>query len=226
MHLLARTFPKLFGYAPELPTHQEALQLTESCSRSPDLGELEQFEFILLFTPDRAQRGCSEYPMIEDSVYLGYGYTMENFNYWLQRDGLPIPLLTTDTARSQWLPPPIKIKGEIHAIRPYQIRELDNFRDNLVSFRRERLTIQVPQRPVYRLPERYFNGKPLPFQQANQLAVGREVVHRLDVFMYIGVHDYWDELLDGGYNFKPVDHYKDDRPWLQEYYSLKRETYF
>src|SRR5882757_3291581 len=118
MHALARRWPKLFGYSTELPTPQEVQQLNESCARSPDLGELEESEFQLLFVPDRAQRGCSEYPLIkQDSAYLDYGYTMENFNYYQQRDGLTIPLLANSARRWRDEPPPLKIKGEIHAVK-------------------------------------------------------------------------------------------------------------
>jgi hypothetical protein len=165
--------------------------------------------------------------MIEESVFCGYAYTEENFNYWQQRDGLVIPLMATDTRQWQWVPPSLKIKGEIHAVRSHQFRNLDLHKDNLVSFRRERLTFLVPSRPLYQLPERYNeNGIPLPFAEPRQIGVGRETVGRVDAYMYIGVHDYWDDLLDGGYNFKPVEHYTDPRPWLKGYYSLPRETYF
>lgn len=226
MNLARKAFELLFGSPVEFPTHLQCKQLSESVLRSPDLGVLEESEFQLLFCPDRTQRGCSEYSLIEESIFCGYGFTEENFNYWQQRDGLCIPLMATDTRQWQWVPPSLKIKGEIHAVRPHQFRNLDLHKDNLVSFRRERLTFLVPSRPLYRLPEYYENGKPLPLAIPRQIGVGRETVGRVEAWMYIGVHDYWDDLLDGGYNFKPVEHYPDKRPWLKEYYSLPRETFF
>jgi hypothetical protein len=226
MNALARVFERLFGAPPKFPTPDECRQLSESVLRSPDLGVLEESEFQLLFCPDRTQRGCSEYSLIEESIFCNYAYTEECFNYWQQRDGLPIPLMATDQRQWQWVPPSLKIKGEIHAVRSHQFKHLDNYKDNLVSFRRERLTFLVPNRPLFRLPERYNeNGIPIPLVPG-QYGVGKETVHRVQAWMYIGVHDYWDDLLDGGYNFKPVVHYKDERPWLKEYYSLPREKYF
>jgi hypothetical protein len=229
MHALARIFPKLFGYIPELPTPEEAKSITESCAKSPDIGLLEQYEFQLLFCPDRTQRGCSEYSMIEDSVYLSYGYTLKKFNYWQQRDGLPIPMLATSEERLRYFPPPLKVKGEIHAVRPYQFRELDNLRDNRVQFRRQRVKLLVPRQPLRQLPTHYANGKPIPLV-GGQYAVGKERVRPIEAWMYVGEPWYWDELMDAGFHssnlFKTVDHYEDERPWLKEYYSLRREEYF
>ena len=226
MNALARVFERMFGSPPKFPSPEQCRQLTEYVSRSPDLGVLEESEFQLLFCPDRTQRGCSEYSLIEESVFCGYAYTLERFNYGQQRDGLTIPLMATDDRQWQWVPPALKIKGEIHAVRSHQFANLDKHKDNLVSFRRERLTFQVPNRPLFKIPERHPNGKPFPFANSGMYAVGDESVKRIDAWMYIAVHDYWDDLLDGGYNFKPVENYKDNRPWLKGYYSLPREKYF
>jgi len=168
--------------------------------------------------------------MIKDSVYTGYyGFTLEKFNYYRQRDGLAIPMLNTSGLTLPRFPPPLKIRGEIHAIQPYQFRELDNLKDNGVQFVRQRVKLLVPHRPVYKIPERYSNGKPIPLM-TDQFSLGEERVTPITAWMYIGVPEYWDELMDAGYNaahlFTTVEHYKDRRPWLQEYYSMKRETFF
>lgn len=223
MNVLARVFPKLFG---ETPDHTErCAQLTQSSSRSPDLGVLEQYEFQLLFSPDRTQRGCSEYRLIEDSAYICSAFTLKRFNYYQQRDGLPVPLLSVSEKKELYAPS-LKIKGELHAIRPYQFKELDNFKDNLVSFRRQRVKLLVPHSPVFQLPERYRNGKPVPLM-TGQYSIGSErLAPPIEAWMYIAERPYWEPLLDGGYMFNPVISYDDKRRWLGRYYSLPRETYF
>ena len=198
---------------------------------TPDMGILEQSEFQLLFCPDRTQRGCSEYNLIEDSVHIGTAFTLKKFNYYQQRDGLPIPLpafTSNVSAYSDKVPvgaPSLKIKGELHAIRPYQFINLDSFKDNLISFRRERVKILIPHNPVHKLEERYSNGKPIPLM-TGQYVVGAERIKWFEAWMYIAQPSYWNDLLDGGYMFNPVTFYNDKRPWLGKYYSLKRENYF
>lgn len=227
MNLLKKLFTPSVSSAHSI-TPDDARSIAKSCIRSPDLSILEQYEFQLLFSPDRTQRGCSEYPLIQDSAFVCYAYTLRRFNYYLQRDGLPIPLESDPNrpAVGNKFPPPLKVKGELHAIRPYQFRELDNFKDNLVSFRRQRVRLLIPHRPVYKLPQRYANGKPIPLI-TDQFAIGEERIGRpIEAWMYVGVADYWKDVLDGGYLFEPVSYYEDKRRWLQQYYSLKRETYF
>lgn len=200
-----------------------AAQLTASASRSPDLGVLEEAEFQLLFCPDRTMRGCSEYSLIDESAFVCYAWTLNKYQYYQQRDGLPIPLKGN---RKEILVPSLKIKGELHAVRSGAFRELDNYKDNLVSFRRQRIKLLIPHRPLFKLPERYNNGKPIPLM-TNQFVIGAERISRpVEAWMYEGVPEYWDDLLDGGFNFNKVSIYEDKRPWLGQYYSLKRESYF
>lgn len=227
--LATNLFDRLFGKGPNLPSPEEARWLTESVDRTPDMSVLEESEFQLLFCPDRTQRGCSQYELIEDSVYLAYAFTLKRFNYWLQRDGLPIPMLATSNERLKYFPPPLKIKGEIHAVRPYQFAKLDKAKDNLVSFRRQRIKLLIPHCPKLKIPDRYENGKPVPLM-TGQYQLGAERIKPIEAWMYVGEPNYWDGLMDAGYNsanlFSTVTHYKDDRPWLGEYYALKRERYF
>jgi hypothetical protein len=236
MNPLRKVFTKMFGGVPEINdlhsiTPEMAKQLTEASCRSPDLGILEQSEFQLLFCPDLTMRGCSQHDLIEEGAFVCYAFTLRKFNYWQMVDDskLPIPMLATSNLRLNRFPPPLKIKGEVHAIRSGEFANLDTFKDNLVSFRRERVKVLVPHRPLMKLPERYPNGKPIPLM-TDQYSVGAERMKWIEVWMYVGVPEYWDDLMDAGYHstrlFKTVETYKSDRPWLQEYYSLKREHFF
>ena len=228
MNLLARAWSSLTGQREDHDvTADQVAQLTQSVEHSPDLGYLEQFEFQLLFCPDQTQRGHSQYSLIEDSVYMCHAFTQKNFNYWLQRDGVPIPMEATSSVRTNLFPPPLPIKGEIHAIRPWQFRELDNYKENRVQFTRKRVKLAVPSHPIYHIPERTENGKPIPLM-LGQKSVGPEEVKPLKAWMYVGTPDYWDDLLDAGYKssglFKTVPYYKSRRKWLSEYYEYtKRE---
>jgi hypothetical protein len=212
------------GFVPGFAS-QQFRDITKSVERSPDLGILEQYEFQLLFCPDYTQRGCHEYPLIEESVYLASAFSLKRFNYQ-QRDGLCIPLPSATNSRpTGYTAPSLKVKGELHAIRPWQFQKLDSQKDNLVSFRRERVKVLVPHSPVYKIPHRYDNGKIIPLM-TDQYAIGAERIKPIEAWMYVAQNDYWGQLIDGGFMFNHVTHYKDKRPWLGAYYSLKREEYF
>lgn len=223
MHALARVFPKLFG-TPNLPNQFEVDWLCESVRHSPDLGKLEQYEFQLLFSPDETQRGYSQYSLIEDSVFMCHAFTQKLYNYWQQRDGQLIPLEASAPAAVKYFPPSLRIKGELHAIRPYQFRQLDIYKGNTVQYTRKRVKLLIPYRKV--IVNDYYDedGKELPrCLQGKKGVHGPEQIHVVRAWMYVGRDEYWDPLLDA-YHFRKVQHHTSRREWLKEYYSYpKRE---
>lgn len=223
MNPLAKVFPKLFG-VPNLPSKHEVDWLNESVRYSPDLSKLEQYEFQLLFSPDETQRGYPQYPLIEDSAFVCHAFTQKLYNYWQQRDGQLIPLEANAPAVVKYFPPNLRIKGEVHAIRPYQFRELDTWKQNTVQYRRQRVKLLVPFREV--IVGDYFDedGKELPLcLQGKKGVTGPEQVHVIRAWMYVGIDSYWDPLLSP-FNFHAVQHHESRRKWLKEYYSYpKRE---
>ena len=223
MNPLLKVFPKLFG-APNLPSYHEVTWLNEEVKYTPDNSKLEQYEFQLLFCPDETQRGYSHYSLIEDSVFECHAFTQKFYNYWQQRDGQLIPLEANAPAAVKYFPPSLRIKGELHAIRPYQFRALDTYKQNTVQYTRQRVKLLVPFREV-RLSDNYAeDGRELPScLQGKKGVVGPEHIQVVRAWMYVGRDDYWDPLLNA-YNFRKVQHHESRRAWLKEYYSYpKRE---
>ena len=223
MKALAQVFPKLFG-APNLPSQHEVDWLCESVRYSPDLGKLEQYEFQLLFSPDETQRGYSQYPLIQDSAFMCHAFTQRLYNYWQQRDGQLIPLEASAPAAVKYFPPSLRIKGELHAIRPYQFRDLDIYKGNTVQYIRKRVKLLVPNRKV--IVKDYYDedGKELPL-----CLQGKKGIHSpfeiqvVRAWMYVGKDEYWDPILSP-FNFHAVQHHTSRQEWLKEYYSYpKRE---
>ena len=223
MNALARVFPKLFG-TPSLPSQHEVDWLCESVRHSPDFGKLEQYEFQLLFCPDETQRGYSQYPLIEDSAFVCHAFTQKLYNYWQQRDGQLIPLEATAPAAVKYFPPSLRIKGELHSVRPYQFRELDIYKGNTVQYIRKRVKLLVPYRKVIINDYLDEDGKELPrCLQGKKGITGPEEVTVVRAWMYVGRDEYWDPILSP-FNFQAVQHHESRRPWLKEYYSYpKRE---
>lgn len=223
MNHLAKVFPKLFG-APNLPDAKEVAWVSEQVRYTPDNSKLEQYEFQLLFSPDETQRGYPKYNLIEDSVFMCHAFTQKTYNYWQQRDGQLIPLEATAPAAVKYFPPSLRIKGELHAIKPYQFRELDRWKQNTVQYTRQRVKLLIPYREVIKSPYRDETGRELPKCLQGKVGVtSPERVHIVRAWMYVGNDNYWDSLLSP-YNFHAVQHHESRRPWLKEYYSYpKRE---
>lgn len=224
MNALARVFPMLFGDASNLPSKHEVDWLNQSVQYTPDNAKLEEYEFQLLFCPDETQRGYPQYPLIEDSVFMTHAFTQKLYNYWQQRDGQLIPLEARAPAAVKYFPPSLRIKGEVHAIRPHQFRELDTYKLNTVQYRRQRVKLLVPHRKVILSDYYDTDGKELPLcLQGKKGITSSEMVHVIRAWMYVGIDEYWDPLLSA-YNFTKVQHHTSRREWLKEYYSYpKRE---
>src|SRR6266576_3198772 len=226
------SFSQLFGAGVNFPSEHEARWQTDRMRYSPDYGWLEQFEYQLLFTADDTKAGYSHHCLIEDSALVATAYTVHSFNYWYLNAGedrVPIPMLTNEKQHTiRYFPPPLKIQGEIHAVRPYEFLGLDVYKQNTVQFYRKRVNLIVPYKEIN--TEEYFNPDdqvyaPLPPCLLGKKVESPEKVYIIRAWMYIGMPEYWDNLLDGGFRgFKTVNYYESRRKWLKEYYAYpKRE---
>jgi hypothetical protein len=235
---------KRFATLPELHnipiiTPGEARWITDSVRHSPDLGYLEQFEFQLLFTPDELRQDHPRYKLLEESALICGGFTEKTYAFWMQeqaladgtfeRKGIPI---RQDGPPSvlQWLPKPLRLKGELHAIRPWQFQRIDDYKRNTEQFRRQRVNIVVPYRKLS--DDCYVDDLDRPLPPAiigkGYLIEYPERVFIIRAWMYVAIPEYWNDLLDAGFRgFKPVYNYESQkkRPWLLRYYDFPKPTY-
>ncbi len=210
--------------------------ITSDAHYSPDLGKLEEYEYQLLFCPDRTQTDLDEHHFIEDgSRKTPAAYTRDVFKYHRRRsDGCLIPLKSErptvdDLTRSIHDTPALPVKGEIHAIRPWQFKDLDFQRRNGVYFTRRRVQLIVPFREVISLPEVKPKlgscGIPqdIPFAlQGKKGLLSPQQVVLIRAWMYVGNPEYWDPIVDAGYAFETVARYNGRQPWKKEYYSYNK----
>ncbi len=226
-------FANLFGSGVRLPSYHEARWITDNCKHSPDLAWLEQHEFQLLFACDDTKHGHSHHCLIEESAFLATAYTRNKFNFWVQevgKDRLPIPMeATSDNKTIRYFPPALKVKGELHIVRTPQFKELDNYKQNTVQFRRKRVNVIVPYRKLTKIKnvDENIPIRPLPRQLQGNLHshLSPEAVYLIRAWMYVGKPEYWDNVLDAGFRgFKPVNYYESKREWLKEYYDYPRQN--
>jgi hypothetical protein len=229
-----QAFSSVLGHGAKLPSEHEARWMTDQMRYSPDYGYLEQFEYQLLFCADDTKENHSHHCLIEDSRFLSNGFTVNSFNYWLQETvdasgsivQTPIPMLSDKPQILRYTPPPLKVAGQIFAVRPYKLIGLDNYKRNTVQFRRKRVNIIVP----YRIGEYKTNDElephlklPQVLQGARHHLLSEERNAILRCWMYVGHPDYWDGLFDAGFRgFKTVNIFQSKRPWLKEYYAYPK----
>jgi len=179
---------------------------------TPDLWNMERRQLQLLFVYDEMMKGHHEHDLIrEHSVGVATAYTEERFILWKKNLGklsYPIPL-----AKKYLSVPSAKIKGELYGVLPPQFKELDKHKLNGVHFIRVRVNVSVPYRRIVKTRE----------QQGTVML--DEEVQRIRAWMYIGVPSFWDDQIDSGYLFSPVQSYSPNREWLDKYYYFSQKEY-
>lgn len=223
----ARSLKNLFASHPD---RHWKIMMDQYLEYTPDSGTLTQNYCQFLFVYDRLMRQFDEHQVIEqDAIPLGLeragitAYTQGSYGLWQQNLGkASFPLALTSQSKDI-MAPPSRIRGELYAIRPYRFLTLDKAYQNGVQFKRERVKLVLPYRDV-----RWFKeGDEMAGRSGMDSGCTRVSAYNLaksiDAWMYVGVTDHWNDLLDGGYHFSPVKRIESRTPWLGHYYYFKKE---
>ena len=156
-----------------------------------DMWKLQRFAHQPLFVYDQCMQTHRMHSMIEEwSEFRGTAFTAgENWTLWKKRLGpgtfpipMRIPYAMTQTGR---------IRGELYLIDSNRFKELDEYKQNGVEFRRKPVQILVPCRHLNHVVNRDHNYE----WQATDL------IYKTHAWMYVGRHTYWKDFLDAGYLF-------------------------
>lgn len=136
--------------------------------------------------------------------YAMYQHNLGKFSY-------PIALFQQPKPTPKWanpVDPPSRIKGEIFTVHPDLIFLLDKLHENGVRSQRHRINMRVP----------FFlkNDATLNLVRGPYFAT-------VTAWMYVGLPQYWEPLLDGGYQFTVAQSYESKRPWINRYYFHMRK---
>ena len=152
---------------------------------------------------------------------FAFGYTSKKFNF-VKKDlvlkSFPIALeLSRELADN--LPMHVaqsyRIRGEIYALRPAGVIELDTHRQNGVQFTRQRVNINVGSRKL--VEQEWIDANA---RTRYEYKLGKEEMCTVECWMYIGREGYWKDQLEAGFfDFKAIDIIEEDRLWLREYYQ-------
>jgi len=193
---------------------------------TPDIAYLELRQFNLVFICDDAMLAGKNYSLIQEhSAKVARGFTRKAFNFYVkQTDGSAIPMRVKQQP-GYFSFSSLKIKGEIHAVTAEGIIRLDHHYQNGVQYRRTRTQILFPTTEHGRVVNRDVQGRELPPCLSDKDYILPERVDIIDCFMYTGVPNYWNDLLDGGFAFQPcpIRYPKEEKSWLIKYYHYQNQ---
>lgn len=208
----------------------KAQRYGEAGTYTPDIVELELHPRVPIFVHDEMLPGGINHDMVTETNLKGRwpsysGFTEDTFHMWHRRLGtdsyavaLKADNVPQEHDRPEWAEDtrqkPGKIWGNIYHIRPYAFKKLDFVKANGVEFKRTKVNITVPiQKTFYKaLPE-----------------VSHEMKYVIPCYMYIGNPDFFNPLIDGGFEFIPVQQINYTAPrardWLDRYYVYRYGNY-
>ena len=217
----------MFGFK-KLADKWDVLELNQNAKYTPDLCKLEAFKQLRLFVPDNLQRRFDKHSLLGESKFEAMAFTSDHFHFWKRNllvDSFPIPLEAPKDERvipsNHLFPNSAKILGELHLITPDVMVELDNLRQNGVQFVRRRVHVLVPNRLVRATGYHKYEKPHWDDRLNGPVVTDPERVDIQKAWMYIGVKEYWDPLIDAGYSFSAVNQFSaKNRPWLKRYFQF------
>jgi len=226
--MLTNTIRKIvptFGYT--VPTREEFLAELAKTKYTPDISKIEEYAWMPVFVCDELKKNHLKHNLLGDELhYAGPAFTRMTFRLWEKRSdptASPIPMKAQKEENGfvRYFPPPARIKGEVWIIRPQQFLVLDTYKQNTVEFRRKRVEVLLPHRPLvwlkdpYKDPENTLSGYRPPIK------LGDELVYIFKPWMYIGRSSFWDPHLTA-FDYEAGSLFKSDREWCQQFYHVRR----
>lgn len=210
--------------------HNFLVSTQESSKWTPDIGKLQETEWQLVFIYDRLQLGFDDYTayMSEHAATVCTAFTNDPYVMFKKRMGLnTYPILQKKDYVS---PEPTRVKGELHYIRSQQLIQLDKLRENGVQFNRELIDIFVPFFKVHKLKSWKEGGRNKgEYMKLYGTEHPTDTIPHYQVikaFAYIGANEYWDDLIDGGYDYLPVTKYEAHNRNVGAYYHFSKRDFF
>lgn len=210
---------------------------------TPDMSLLERKEFQVFFIPDELQKGLHKHEIIAGHCeYRGTGFTSHLFAFCRKngsKNGIKpeaIPLINTgetDITRL-WKVPLGRIQGQVFAVRPYRIPDMDEYKGNRTAFMRIRVPILIPNKRItwFKDLHKEMMNKKIDideFFRQNPLKPGElesnTILSRVKAWMYIGVPSFWKGLIDNGFEYSFKKTITPRKNILGEYFKFSMLDY-
>lgn len=193
---------------------------------TPDAWSLFQKPAHLMFIYDEMKQGHWRHWLIKNNLderldrssFHCQGFTADGYHLWKMKKGnhsqaIPLPSMKNGSnfgKQDGWNPGHLRIRGELYHVRTDVILELDKCKMNELQFIRKQVNVIVP----YHIES-----------SSGWKSLTKVMAHR--AFMYVGIPEYWNDLLDGGALFSPVQSYDPipSGPIKNEYYDFTPKEY-
>lgn len=184
----------------------------EDCSFTPDIAKLERYKYQLIFVYDEMMLGHDQHKTLNSEAdRLSKAITKNKYTLWKRKLGKQSYPVAMDQKYHNLLLAPIK--GELYRMRPRHFILLDSYKDNGVRYYRKRIDVIVPWREVIR------------HKTTNVVITRAERRTEVKAWMYIGVPDFWDEIIDAGFMSSPVRCFQPNDPKASPYYMFTKLEY-
>lgn len=186
---------------------------------SPDIAYLQQFERQLVFIPDTWMTGHIDHDRIcnEELVYpTAFTHNQYSMVYKpLGVESYPIVMEVdkhvedkktwTDPNRATIRNKQAVVRGQVWSVVPASFLKLDKVRENGVVFERKRVVIDIPLHHTQNGDTKYCvstaDDELLVFNHRGEKVyvqiplVANLRIHQKKMWMYVGVKDYWKDML-------------------------------
>lgn len=220
----------------EVPTLDWLTHFNEETKFTPDVAEIELAPWSIFFIHDELKEGCKGHQQIKDtSVFLADAISQGGFcfyNHKFADDGTPednqvaLERATTDRIlpwADQRGAPNAHISGQLYRIRSNHVKKLDTMYENGVQFLRKRVQVRVNDfRERLAFKNRFqienFAKDYLNYHTTRGIITSPiSKTYFVDAWMYVGVPDFWEDQLDAGLRFEPVQLVRDKKTNLIYY---------
>lgn len=199
----------------DLPTVSWIKERQKKTLYTPDISLLEKRPFQWLFEYGEAQPKHPEFKThleghVADAPPMA-AFTLNDFTCYKQKLGklsfpVALPEKHFNTHHCQ-------VRGNLIGVRSTRFLKLDEHRQNGVAFQRHRIKVAVPH--FYMVENKGTQG------------LTRVVCEPalFSAWMYIGVPEYWNEVLDNGLITGNLSTYGDLEATIPQYYQFTRRDY-
>lgn len=166
----------------------------EEGRHSPDLWDLERSPIQLLFLPCELQEEHTKGALsAEGGLCLFKAFTINKFSLLRNREDNSAIFLDE---------PRFRIKGEVWAMCSQHYSILDNYKENGVRCTRKHVDVIVPYSRV---------------TKSDAASEVRRTMSKLSAWVYEGRPEFWEDKLDGGFQYPPVSVYRPNNPFLHPF---------
>jgi hypothetical protein len=214
-----------FGYT--VPSREEIVAELEKTKYTPDLSRIEEQTYHHVFVCDELKKGHLKHELLgDDKGYAGPGFTQNLYRFWDRRDDptqspIPMKALEKENGFVRYFPPPAKIKGEVWIVPSSVLIALDNYKQNTVEFRRIRVPVLLPHRPLVKLKDPYLDPDETRSGYRSTSKLGAERVHVFRPWFYLGKRTFWEPHLTA-FDFTHVKLFNSERNWCQKFYHVSK----